>query len=52
MKKLVAILLILASLGAKAQVQITPADKERASALVKQMTLEEKCRCIAGARSF
>jgi len=52
MKKLVAILLILASLGAKAQVQITPADKERASALVKQMTLEEKCRFIAGARSF
>ncbi|MBQ3873311.1 MAG: glycoside hydrolase family 3 C-terminal domain-containing protein [Bacteroidales bacterium] len=45
-------LLILASLGAKAQVQITPADKERASALVKQMTLEEKCRFIAGARSF
>ena len=52
MKKLVAILLIIASLGAKAQVQITPADKERASALVKQMTLEEKCRFIAGARSF
>lgn len=52
MKKLVAILLILASLVAKAQVQITPADKERASALVKQMTLEEKCRFIAGARSF
>ena len=52
MRKIAAILFLALSFGAKAQVQITPQDKERASALVKQMTLEEKCRFIAGARSF
>ncbi len=52
MRKFAAILFLALSFGAKAQVQITPQDKERASALVKQMTLEEKCRFIAGARSF
>ncbi len=52
MRKRLAILLVLASLTAQAQVQITPAHKERAEKLLGQMTLEEKCRFIAGARSF
>ncbi len=52
MRKRLAILLVLASLTAQAQVQITPAHKARAERLLGQMTLEEKCRFIAGARSF
>ena len=44
--------LCLAAVCARAQVVISDSDKARAAELVKQMTLEEKCRFIAGARSF
>ena len=44
--------LCLAAVCARAQVVISDSDKAQAAELVKQMTLEEKCRFIAGARSF
>ena len=42
--------LALALVSVNAQPVVTQADKERAAALVKQMTLEEKCKFISGQR--
>ena len=42
--------LALALVSVKAQPVVTQADKDRAAALVKQMTLEEKCKLISGQR--
>lgn len=42
--------LALAFVSVKAQPAVTQADKDRAAALVKQMTLEEKCKLISGQR--
>ncbi|MBP5486604.1 MAG: beta-glucosidase, partial [Bacteroidales bacterium] len=42
--------LALALISAKAQPVVTQADKDRAASLVKQMTLEEKCKLISGQR--
>ena len=42
--------LALAFVSVKAQPVVTQADKDRAASLVKQMTLEEKCKLISGQR--
>ncbi|MBO6170194.1 MAG: glycoside hydrolase family 3 C-terminal domain-containing protein [Bacteroidales bacterium] len=40
--------LLLSAFAAQAQIQITREDRERAEALVEQMTLQEKCALITG----
>ena len=54
MRKVLSIFLLLCLVfhPAPARVEIRPEHKARAAALVEQMTLEEKCRFIAGSRSF
>ena len=41
-------MLLLSALAAQAQIYVTREDRERAEALVQQMTLEEKCALITG----
>lgn len=47
-KTLLAGVLLLSAFAAEAQIQITQANRDRAEAIVKQMTLEEKCALITG----
>ncbi len=50
-RSLITTFLAIASLSATA-VEITPAHRERARALVKQMTIDEKIGCLSGKTSF
>ena len=47
-RTLILSILLLCTTLAQAQIQITREDRERAEALVEQMTLEEKCALITG----